>query len=258
MYNTLFSEIPIDRRGGKPRESGVTVVIDHGLGIQAEKDLLDIAADYFDLAKIVVGVPALIEDQILQEKIELYHTHEILAFPGGQFLEYVFARGKAREYFTAVIESGFKLIEVSDNIIDISAQEKSSLIKMASQEYGLKVLGETGSKKVASDTAKLIQDIKNCLDSGAWKVMFEAAELFENGEFKSNLIDEISQEIEINNLIFELPGGWISGITISTIYSLQVWLIEKLGPEVNIANVDPSEIFLLEAERNNLGAHMKF
>ena len=54
--------------------------------------------------------------------------------------------------------------------------------------------------------------------------MFEAAELFENGEFKKTLIDEISQEVDLNKLIFELPRGCISGITISHIYSLQVWL----------------------------------
>ena len=65
------------------------------------------------------------------------------------------------------IECGFKLIEVSDNVIDISSQEKSNLIKTAAQEYGLKVLGETGSKKVASDTKKLIKDIRHCLYSGS-------------------------------------------------------------------------------------------
>ncbi len=245
-------------RSEKPRESGVTAAIDHGLGLLAQKDILDIAADYFDLAKIMVGIPALIKDQLLKEKIEFYHKNEVLAFPGGQFLEYVFVKGKTREYFSAVTKAGFKLIEVSDNIIDISPGEKSKLIKTASEEYGFKVLGETGSKKVSSDTKKLIKDIKNCLDSGSWKVMFEAAELFENGKFKSDLINEISREIDINKLIFELPGGWISGITISHIYSLQVWLIEKFGSEVNIGNVEPGGVLCLEAERNNLGTHMKF
>ncbi|HDY90125.1 MAG TPA: hypothetical protein ENH82_18655 [bacterium] len=245
-------------RSKKPRESGVTAAIDHGLGLLAQKDILDIAADYIDIAKIMVGIPALIRDQLLKEKIEIYHKNEVLAFPGGQFLEYEFVKGKTPEYFTAVIKAGFRLIEVSDNIIDISPVEKSNLIKTASQEHGLKVLGETGSKKVSSDTKKLIKDIRNCLNSGSWKVMFEAAELFENGKFKSDLIDEISQEIDITKLIFELPGGWIPGITISHIYSLQVWLIEKFGPEVNIGNVEPGEVLCLEAERNNLGTHMKF
>ena len=129
---------------------------------------------------------------------------------------------------------------------------------MAIQEYGLKVLGETGSKKVSSDIKLLINDIKSCLECGAWKVMFEAAELFENGIFKSNIIKAILKEVDIKNIIFELPGPWIPKITVSDIYSLISWLIENLGTEVNIANVDPDDILCLEAERTNLGVHMKF
>jgi len=78
-------------------------------------------------------------------------------------------------------------------LLDISPEKKCGLIKMAVQEYGLKVLGETGSKKVSSNIKLLINDIKDCLECGAWKVMFEAAELFENGKFKSNIINVISQ-----------------------------------------------------------------
>lgn len=149
-------------------------------------------------------------------------------------------------------------MEVSDNLIDISPDKKCSLIKMAIQEYGLKVLGETGSKKVSSDIKLLINDIKSCLECGAWKVMFEAAELFEKGKFKSKVIRAISQEVDIKNIIFELPGPWIPKITVSDIYSLMSWLIENLGTEVNIANVDPDNILCLEAERTNLGVHMRF
>jgi len=258
MYNNLFSNIPIKKRQEKPRESGLTVIVDRGLGVQAEKDFLNLVADYIDLAKIITGTPALIETQTFRTKIDLYHKYNIPAFPGGQFLEYVIAKDKVREYFSDVIRVGFSLVEVSDNLIDISSDKKCSLIKMASQEYGLKVLGETGSKKVSSDLRKLIKDIKDCLNCGAWKVMFEAAELFENGRFKSEVARTIFQEINITKIIFELPGPWIPKITVSDIYSLQNWLIDNLGSEVNIANVEPYEVLCLEAERTNLGPHMKF
>jgi len=258
MYNDLFSNIPIKRRKEKPRESGLTMVIDEKLGVKAQRDYLKLISYYVDLVKIATGIPALIEDQTLRKKIDLYHQYNILAFPGGQFLEYVIAKNKIREYFSDIIKAGFKLVEVSDNLIDISPEKKGDLIKMAIQEYGLKVMGETGSKKVSSDIKLLIKDIKDCLNCGAWKVMFEAAELFENGIFKSEIIKDISQEIDLQRIIFELPGPWIPKITVSEIYSLMSWLIENLGTEVNIANVDPDNILCLEAERNNLGAHMKF
>jgi len=258
MYNNLFSNIPFKRRRGKPRELGLTVIIDRKLGLKAQEDFLDLTGDYVDVAKIMVGIPALIEAQTLKKKIDLYHQHNVLVFPGGQFLEYVIAQDKVPAYFTDIIKAGFRLVEVSDNLIDISPDKKCGLIKMAIQEYGLKVVGETGSKKVSSDIKLLIKDIKDCLNCGAWKVMFEAAELFENGRFKSEVIKAISQEVDIKNIIFELPGPWIPKITVSDIYSLMVWLIENLGSEVNIANVEPSEVLCLEAERTNLGVHMKF
>lgn len=258
MYNNLFSNIPIKKRTEKPRESGLTVIIDRGLGLQAEKDLLDLAASYIDLVKSVSGTSALIESQTLRAKIDLYHKYKVLTFPGGLFLEYVVAKDKVREYFSDVVKTGFSLVEVSDNLIDISSNKKCSLVKMASQEYGLKVLGETGSKKVSSDQRKLVKDIKGCLNCGAWKVMFEAAELFENGRFKNEVVKAISQEVDITKIIFELPGPWIPKVTVSDIWSFQCWLIDSLGFEANIANVEPSEVICLEMERTNLEPHMKF
>ena len=258
MYNDLFSNIPIKKRREKPRELGLTVITDNILSVKVQEDFLDLMADYIDVVKIGSGVAALIEAQTLRKKIDLYHKNNILALPGGQFLEYVIDKSKVREYFSDVIKAGFRSVEVSDNLIDISPEKKCGLIKMAIQEYGLKVLGETGSKKVSSDMKLLINDIKDCLECGAWKVMFEAAELFENGKFKSNIIKAISHEVDIKNIIFELPGPWIPNITVSDIFSLQVWLIDNLGPEVNIANINPYEVFNLEVERINLGSHMKF
>lgn len=257
MYNQQFRSLIQERPGKKPRSSGLTVAIDHGIGLGEQQDVLEIASDYIDIAKIMVGIPALIQEEILRRKIALYHQYDVDVFPGGQFMEYAVKKNKTAEYLTAVKESGFRLVEVSDNILDISFEDKSRLIRTVSQEYGLKVLGETGSKKVSSNVDMLIDDIKNCLDSGAWKVMFEAAELFEEGTFKTQLLDKIIKVVDINNLIFECPGSWIPGITVSDIYALQVWLIEAFGASVNIANVDPKDVMCLEAQRNNLGTHMK-
>lgn len=79
-----------------------------------------------------------------------------------------------------------------------------------------------------------------------------------NGKFKGEVVKAICQEVDIDKIIFELPGPWIPKMTISDIYILQKWLIDNLGAEVYIANVEPSEILCLEAERTNLGTHMKF
>jgi phosphosulfolactate synthase len=258
MYNEDFANLSFDRRKPKPRESGLTVMIDRNLGINSQKEFITVSGDFVDIVKIMVGIPAIIPQNVLRQKIEIYKLNNIMAFPGGQFLELMFYKKQISDYFSDVVNAGFKLVEVSDNRVDISSQKKSDLIKTAIEKYGLKVLGETGSKKVASDIRLLIKDIKNCLNSGAWKVMFEAAELFEDGIFKEEVVEQLKKEINLNDIIFELPGAWISNIKISDIYSLMSWLVKNLGSKVNIANIDYQDILCLEAERLNLGPHMRF
>ena len=43
-------------RPSKPRDNGLTMVIDWGIGLHEQADLLSTAADYFDFAKIAVGI----------------------------------------------------------------------------------------------------------------------------------------------------------------------------------------------------------
>jgi len=105
------------------------VLIDLCLGGNVQKD-------FIDLTKIMVGITAIIPNNFLKEKIGLYHSNDILAFPGGQFLELMFSKNQIDNYFNDVVNVGFKLVEVSDNRIDITPQEKSNLIKMVRQEYG--------------------------------------------------------------------------------------------------------------------------
>ena len=46
-------------RTAKPRASGLTMVIDWGIGPQRQRDLTDMGADHFDFAKIAVGLSRL-------------------------------------------------------------------------------------------------------------------------------------------------------------------------------------------------------
>ena len=85
MYNSEFENLPFDRRGPKPRKSGLTVLIDRYFGVSTQKDFLNLSGDFIDIAKIMVGIPAIIPKNVLKEKIEIYHSNDILAFPGGQF-----------------------------------------------------------------------------------------------------------------------------------------------------------------------------
>jgi phosphosulfolactate synthase (CoM biosynthesis protein A) len=60
MYNNLFLNIPFERQKTKPREAGITLIIDRKLGLKAQEDFLDLTGDYVDIAKMMVGISALI------------------------------------------------------------------------------------------------------------------------------------------------------------------------------------------------------
>lgn len=251
-----FPSIPIVTRSEKPRTGGITMIIDYGLGLCQQEDLLTVVGSYVDLAKIRVGSGALYESSLLRSKIALYARNQVTVFPGGQFLEYAICQGRMQEYFREARDLGFSLVEVSDNRLEISLEEKIKVVRTAIEEYGLRVLAETGSKVASTAAEDLIGDIKSSLEAGAWKVLLEAAEFFDQGVFKRELIEEVQRALDPTNLIFEIPTRHARGVTNYDRYSLETWLVRNLGKEVNIGNVAPEEVLQLEGLRRNLDSNM--
>ena len=189
-----FPGIDIIERPDKPRDEGITMMIDWGLGLGQLADLLDQAGAYVDIAKIAVGTAALIPQELLAEKIRLYAHRGVTASPGGQFLEYAYTQGRAAAFFESCQRAGFSCVEVSTNEVDIDPGEKARLIRAAVDDYGFKVLGETGSKHAASTPETLVADARNMLDAGAWKIFVEAAECFVDGVFQRRVIDHLIRD----------------------------------------------------------------
>jgi phosphosulfolactate synthase (CoM biosynthesis protein A) len=54
-------------------------------------------------------------------------------------------------------------------------------------------------------------------------------------------------------VMIELPGPWITGVTLAQVYDMRKLLIKAFGPDVNIANVKPDDVFDTEALRVGLG-----
>jgi len=242
-------------RPKKPREQGITMMIDWGMGLSRQQDYLDMAGEYIDLAKIPIGVSGILRMDYLAKKLRVYHDYHVITFPGGGFLELAHQRGQLVPYLQAVVEMGYPAVEVSDNYIDLPAGEKMGIIRRAHREFGLRVLGEVGKKERTSDPRELIADIHNCLDAGAWKVFVEAKELFQEG-FKEDLILELSASVPIEKLIFETPSTWAPGVHHYDQHETWRWLVDQFGANVNIANVDPPILIELELMRQNLGIEL--
>ncbi len=253
MSHRAFAAIAPAARPGKPRQRGLTMMIDWGLPPAAQQDLLDFSGDHLDLAKIAVGISGLIPEAALMTKIDGYRAHGVEPFPGGQFLELAHQLDRSEPYFEECQRVGYRLIEVSDNVYSLSDEERFDLIRRAHHDHDLQVLGEIGSKETASDADTLIHDAQVALDAGAWKIMVEAAEVATPEGVNHELLEALLGALDADLLIFELPGKWISGVHAHEVHGMMVRLIERLGEGVNIANVLPEDVVMLETLRMGLG-----
>jgi phosphosulfolactate synthase len=254
MRDNPFTPVVNTDRCTKPRTTGLTMIADWGDPVETQRGHLSVAGPYIDLAKIAVGIAALLDPQTLKQKIDLYTSHDILSFPGGQFLEYSVLRNQTNEYLQACVAAGFKAVEVSDNLLEIDLDAKAQLICTARDTYGLRVLGEVGKKEGVTATNDLADDAVRCLEAGAERIFLEAADFF-SGEVNEKQLDRIVSRCDMPRLIFELPGPWIEGITQSHVQKITRWLLNRFGNETNIANVSPENVLKLEALRQGIGVN---
>lgn len=230
------------------------MIADWGLDPARQDAWLAAAGEFVDLAKIAVGIAALLPFEVLARKLAGYRAKNITPFPGGQFLEHAVLHGKTDEYLQAVCDAGFDCLEVSDNLLEITLDEKTELIRRARSTFGLRVLGEVGKKEGLSATADLAEDAARCLEAGAEVVFLEAADFF-SGEVNEAALGQIVDRCGLDPLIFELPGPWIRGVTLSDVHETTRWLLNRFGTEVNIANVSPDDVLKLEALRLKIGVN---
>ncbi len=262
MEKRPFQFMNIPERSQKPRDKGITMMIDWGIGVARQKDILEIAGEAIDIAKIAVGLSGIISEKVLTEKIRVYNDYRVDAFIGGQFLEYgIFHQGLdvGKRYFEEARRLGFKLVEVSDNNLKITPEDKFELIRMGSRDFGLRILGEVGSKTEMSSAEAMVGGIKGCLAHGAWKVFVEGAEFTDknDGTLLEDVIEGVTKGVDLKDILFELPGRWISNVHGCGIHDMEVFLVDRFGAEVNIANVQPEEIMELETLRTGVGVKLK-
>ena len=249
-----FVPLPAARSRTKPRQRGFTMMIDWGLGLGRQQDILDIAGPFIDLAKIATGTSRLYPEEQLRAKLDLYKTNGVRPFLGGQFQEYVFATQGADAlptFFEEAKRVGFEVVEVSDNCIPLSPTERREQIKLAIDK-GLTVFGEVGSKTEKNAADDLLSQAQDCFDTGAELLLVEGAELIENGTVNTDLL-KACRNLNMDKVLFELPGPWISDVAMSEIHDVKKLLVKEFGPDVSIANIMPDDLIETEALRVGLG-----
>jgi phosphosulfolactate synthase len=250
-----FIDLPPARSQEKPRASGFTMMIDWGLGLRRLEDALELNADYVDLGKIAVGTPRLYSEELLQQKFAIYESYSIRPFLGGMFIEHYldsYGMEAMERFYQESDRVGFKIIEVSDNLRPFSSNERRHLIRLAI-DSGLIAFGEVGTKWEETDAAILIAQAEECFEAGCELVLVEGAELVDKqGKPKLAMLASFKESLDLDRVLFELPGPWISGCTSCDIHDLKKLLIREFGVNVNIANVMPDDVMETEVLRAGL------
>ena len=235
----------IPERSQKPREKGVTMMMDKGLGLREAEDFIEASGHLTDLVKLGFGTACVTNK--LEEKLELYKSAGIRPYFGGTLFEAFYARGKFKEYLRPLDKYKLDVVEISDGSIIINHDEKCELIhKMAKDRT---VLSEVGSKDsgILISPGKWIKMMSTELQAGSWKVIAEGREAGNVGVFRPNgtahtlLINRIISKVSPEKILWEAPQK-----------NQQVWFIRLFGAEVNLGNIGPNEMIPLECLRLGL------
>jgi phosphosulfolactate synthase len=239
-----FLELP--ERTRKPRERGLTHVLDRGLSLAEVEGLMEVAGECVDIVKLGWGTALVTAN--LRPKLERYAAHGVPVMLGGTLTELAVKQGRIEGMMGWLEELGLRHVEVSDGTIALEPEVKTHLIRTL-VAAGFTVLSEVGSKDAATIMAPYvwIERIQADLEAGAWKVIAEAREsgtagiYRADGEVRSGLIDEIAHAVDCERMIFEAPRK-----------EQQVWLLEFFGSECNLGNIAPDDVLSLETLRLGL------
>lgn len=239
-------ELPfIPERSEKPRNKGVTMMMDKGLSLIETEAFIQANAGLTDLVKFGFGTAYVTKD--LEKKLALYREANIRPYFGGTLFEVFYARGKFEDFVRMLDKYQLDLLEISDGSIIINHDEKCELIHRLSKERT--VLSEVGSKDsgILISPARWIKMMSKELSAGSWKVIAEGREAGNVGVFRPNgtahtfLINKIIAKVKPEDILWEAP-----------IKNQQVWFIKLFGAEVNLGNIAPNDLIPLECLRLGL------
>lgn len=240
-----FKLTHIPNRPEKPREKGVTMMMDKGLSIREVEDFIETSGHLTDLVKFGFGTSFVTTN--LEQKIKMYQEAGIKTYFGGTLFEAFYVRKKVNDYRKLVDKMNMGTLEISDGSIILPHDEKCELIQKFSKDYT--VLSEVGSKEagIIISPAKWVKMMTNELEAGSWKVIAEGRESGSVGIFRPNgkphtmLVNKIRAKVKPENILWEAP-----------VKNQQVWFINLFGANVNLGNIAHNDMIPLECLRIGL------
>ncbi len=238
-----LSQLP--QRNLKPRTNGLNIIIDNGIPLGS---LDDIMCYNQHIDAIEIGPASVFVTGDLMERVVRCKANNIIPFLSGIVLELFLIRNKLDDYIALCKDNDITTFQVTDGCITVPHAEKCGWIEKLS-EFGT-VYGRIGSQDAAYiiPPYKWIEQMKAEMEAGAKYVFAESREAGNagiyrgSGEVREGLVQEILTVIPADKIIWMAPQK-----------SQQLYFIELVGCNCNLANIPQSQLLQLEATR--LGLH---
>ena len=224
------------------------MAIDNGLPFNYFCDVIGTASDHVDFVKFGWGTSVVTAN--IEKKISFLHNQDVHFYLGGTLFEKYVIQNRFQQYRELLRDLGCEYVEVSNGTIDLEDARKSEYVAALSAEF--KVISEVGSKdnerseKMAPN--RWIDYIRDDLAAGALLVTLETRESGHggicrpDGELRYGLMEEIlTSGIDPNDLLFEAPS-----------MDLQSYFVRRIGTDVNLGNIAPTDLIGLETIRLGL------
>ncbi len=247
MNNTTLQ---LPARAAKPRQTGLTMMIDGGLPAGQFTDIVSSGAEYIDFVKFGWGTAVVTGN--IDAKIDVLRRCDIGFYFGGTLFEKFVLQERLDDFRRFCTEHQCQHVEVSNGTISMSNTEKASYIRKLADDFT--VISEVGFKdptrSAQLSAGEWIDCIGEDLAAGASMATLEAREsgrsgiCRSDGTLRSDLIEDVlAAGIGREQLLFEAPTT-----------ALQAHFISRLGPDVNLGNIPAQGVLSLETLRLGLRA----
>jgi phosphosulfolactate synthase len=251
MNQRALHFVDIPERSKKPRKVGLTLARDLGLGYDMAASWIEAEGEFIDYIKIrhlYVLLMTADEDDLTRRKIRLYRQHDIDVNPGGIVFEMAFLSNAVEKTFETLAQLGFTAVELSENIIPLTLEQKINAIRQA-KAHGLKTLFEVGEKYPSGElnVELAAREMQTMLDADCDLLILEKSQLemclgVKGENPRAQLLVDLVRRVGFEKIVFEAE---------STPH--QVWLFKTFGPDVNIGpNIDMDLVIKFEPTRRTL------
>jgi len=248
------------RRTSKPRTTGITMILIIDVANQGPSYIKS-NQDLVDRVKLIDTLWHK-DFRIVERAVADYRDMNIDVALGGTQFEIAKAQGKMQQYLDMLKALGVNEVEVENHASGASLAETRDEIRMV-KDQGFKVVSELGKKWAWKDETRKNRDLihvdrvvdqaMQMIEAGADHIYWEGmvvrnliGSYLENAEGQAQFLDVVRQ-VNSDRMIFEVWDARKMGNS-----PIIAWLVHKLGPNVNLANIYPTQIKTTEFMRHGV------